>query len=889
MTEQPQSEPATPTSTTAALIPSETWSVVKGLFWELQDLAPDEREQRLRARTDDILVRDYTMQLLVSADAMGNRFEQPAIGALGVPTHDDESRSSEMPTLVGRTLGKYSVVRRIGQGGMGAVYEAVRVDEFNQRVAIKTLWRGADSSVLLQRFRSERRILAGLAHPNIARLIDGGATEEGTPYLVMELIDGIPIDQYCDAHRLAITDRLDLFRQVCAAVQHAHQNLVVHRDLKPSNVLVTPEGAVKLLDFGVAKLLDDPRSEGTLTSAGLAPFTSAYASPEQLAGGPVSTSSDVYALGALVFVLLTGRTPFAEGDASAGIARDRQPVPPSSVVTEDAAAARHLASSARLSHVLQGDLNAITLTALRHEPARRYATVDAMSEDLHRYLRGERVLARPDTMRYRTRVFVRRRRALVVTAVTAIAALLVVSTVALWQARASRIEAARSEHIAEFLTLMTGAPDTHSGSPLLRRGTRETVTDMLDSALLRVPGAFPADARVRARLYTAIGASYTAQSRMRVAARVLDSAMYLARSSYGPQSDEFAEASIDAAEAAMHRSPVPVAAAYARNAVLALRGREKVSPELYARALATVATTRYLAADLRGTDSLSRAVIARELRRTSRPTMTRAWATRLRAGVRMVRHDWRGADSLAARAIAIADSLGGTFAFERLDAIFERSDVALSTGKIGSADSLTRLGLADAVRGYGSRSREAAIFLAQSATIARLRLDTARSRALADTALTIADSIPEMNSQVRIGITIPALRELWAQKNFALADRVASFAFAGAVAQQDPMAIAMGAIYAGAASVYDKDLTRAEAVFRRGLAACPASGDLENVAQILRGQLGVTVGTLDRAREADSLFATIPPAMATQARAALAGNLARKRVANTGNRGMSGH
>ncbi len=877
MSETPSAVQSADRSRPGVPLSPESWLRVKNLFWELQSLSTSERTSRLNAEVSDVAIRDYTIRLLSSSDKVGGRFDRPAIGMLGELSnfHDDES--SQVPSLVGQTFGKYAITRRIGQGGMGAVYEAVRTDDaFEHRVAIKTLWRGADSSVLLQRFRSERQILANLEHPNIARLIDGGATESGTPYLVMELVDGIRIDQYCDDHRLGLTARLDLFRQVCAAVQHAHRNLVVHRDLKPSNVLVTGNATVKLLDFGVAKLLDDPRSEGTLTSAGLSPFTSAYAAPEQLSGAAVSTATDVFSLGALLFVLLAGRAPF-EGDGSSAIPemRRRRAVAPSSVTTDAAATARQYSGATRLSRALGGDLNAIVLAALRDEPARRYATVDALSEDVHRYLRGERVHARPDTLTYRARTFVRRRRALVGAVVVAVAALVAVSGIALWQARASRLEAARSEHIAHFLTLMTGAPDTRTGTALLRRGTRETITDMLDSALLRIPSAFPDDPRVRARLYTAIGTSYTAQSRMSAAATVLDSALYLSRVSYGPHSDEVAEASIDAAEAAMHRSPVRVARAYSQGAMAALRGRESQSPELYARALASMATTSYLAADLRATDSLARMAIATELKRTHAATLTRAWAMRLLAGTKLFRRNWRGADSLAARSVAIADSAGGTFSLERLDALFERSEVAMAIGNVKSADSLTRIALDAARRGYGFHSREAAIFLAQSSRLARLQTDTIASRALADTALSIIDSIPEVNSQVRIGVGIAALNELWIRKQFSAGDSLSHQFLAHAIAQEDPIAIATAAMFAGRARVYNRNLNGAEADFRRGLLACRNNPDMLPIAETLRLQLAVTVGTLGRSREADSLFATVPNVWADQGRLVLAGNLAR--------------
>lgn len=241
------------------------WPAVRALWFAVQDADDASRAVLLDDARVAPAVRTTVRDMLRAAERVGERFERPAMLSLGMLAHADTAA----PSLVGRRLGAYTVTRRVGQGGMGAVYEAVRADnDFEQRVAIKTLWRGADSDVLLRRFRSERQILATLQHPNIAALVDGGATNEGMPWLAMEFVDGVPIDTYCDAHELALPARIDLFRQVCAAVQYAHSRLVIHRDLKPSNVLVTSDGTVKLLDFGVAKLLEDD-SDGTLTAAGL--------------------------------------------------------------------------------------------------------------------------------------------------------------------------------------------------------------------------------------------------------------------------------------------------------------------------------------------------------------------------------------------------------------------------------------------------------------------------------------------------------------------------------------------------------------------------------------------------------------------------------------------
>jgi eukaryotic-like serine/threonine-protein kinase len=447
-------------------ITPQEWPQVKALWFAAQDADGDARAALLDGPGVDPAVRAHVERLLRAAERAGDRFEQPAAAMLPPVSADPTT-----PSLVGRRLGPFTVRRRIGQGGMGVVYEAARADAaYEQRVAVKTIWRGADSAVLLKRFRTERQILAALEHPNIARLLDGGATEEGTPWLAMEYVDGAPIDTYCDDARLGLDARLDLFRQVCAAVQYAHERKVVHRDLKPSNVLVTPDGTVKLLDFGVAKLLDDPEREGTLTGAGLSPFTAAYAAPEQVSGGEITAATDVYALGALLVTLLVGRPPLllqslALAELLQAI-REQPARAPSLLALEgdgagstessahEVAVERGFPSREKLARALYGELDAIALMALRKEPERRYVSAAALAEDVHRYLRREQVRARPDTMPYRFRTFARRRRPLVVAALASAVVLTVAGGWSWWQGRmADRERQLAAERLREVRTL----------------------------------------------------------------------------------------------------------------------------------------------------------------------------------------------------------------------------------------------------------------------------------------------------------------------------------------------------------------------------------------------------------------------------------------------------
>jgi eukaryotic-like serine/threonine-protein kinase len=369
------------------------WQRVKDVFSAACVLAEPERTRYLdTACADDAQLRAEVASLLDAHNHADAVVDRPAAAYV---------RSGEVFTAsdrwVGQRIGPYEVVALIGHGGMGEVYRARRVDaQYDKEVAIKLVPAGYHRDFVLQRLRAERQILANLDHPDIARLIDGGATDDGLPYLVMELVAGEPLDRYCEQRNLSVRERLQLFRDVCAVVSYAHQRLVVHRDLKPSNILVTAEGRVKLLDFGIAKLLQPAASEpGTAPTITLMQaLTPGYASPEQILGDTITTASDVYSLGVLLYLLLTGRSPYRTAlDSAHDAIRE--------VCETDAAP-----PSSHLS--LDRDLDAITLRALRKEPDKRYRSVDLLSEDIRRHLDGLPVQARGDQFSYRAGKFLRR-------------------------------------------------------------------------------------------------------------------------------------------------------------------------------------------------------------------------------------------------------------------------------------------------------------------------------------------------------------------------------------------------------------------------------------------------------------------------------------------------
>jgi eukaryotic-like serine/threonine-protein kinase len=427
----------------------ERYLEIKDIFQHAIELPTEQRAGYLDAACkSDAEIRAELESLLAAHGAEGAQLVDERLTKL-VP---DLARQ-EVPDAAGRRIGTYRIVRLLGEGGMGAVYEASRADDqFQQRVALKLVKGAAYSDAVLQRFRQERQILATLDHPHIARLLDGGLTPEGQPYFIMEYVDGKPIDKYCEEKRLGIRVRLQLFRDVCSAVQYAHQNLVVHRDLKPGNILVTPDGQVKLLDFGIAKLLrdQDDQPADTLTMTGMHLMTPEYASPEQVRGTKITTATDVYSLGVVLYELLTGTRPFRLKERRQGeierIICEQEPTRPSTAVKQTGSASMiGEMKPKRLRRALAGDLDNIVLRAMRKEPHRRYSSPEAMSEDIRRYLDGDPVTAHPPSILYQSSKFILRHRTTVAAACLLILSLTVGMVTTLWQAHEANLARAKAE------------------------------------------------------------------------------------------------------------------------------------------------------------------------------------------------------------------------------------------------------------------------------------------------------------------------------------------------------------------------------------------------------------------------------------------------------------
>lgn len=423
------------------------YAAVREIYLQACELPFDEQNGFVgRACAEDAELRYEVEKLLNVRVEAADFLETSALAVIQAASR----RVAAADDAIGCVIGNYRLEREIGCGGMGRVYLAARSDNaFEQRAAVKLVRGEVDSKAVWRRFHRERQILAGLEHPFIARLIDGGVTErENLPYLVMEYVEGAPLDEYLRANDLSLADRLDLFREICQAVEYAHSRLIVHRDLKPSNILITKNGTPKLLDFGIAKILDADGDAGE-TRTGVFAFTPNYAAPEQVRGETLTTASDVYSLGVILYEMLTGARPFSFENNNLSqiiqIIGEVEALPPSNADRETRKTPDVKNQSAIRSSRLKGDLDNIVLKALKKEPARRYKSVEALSEDVRRHLAGLPVLARPDTLAYRAGKYIRRNRAAVVAAAMVLLALGGGAMTTLWQARTAQRERDRAE------------------------------------------------------------------------------------------------------------------------------------------------------------------------------------------------------------------------------------------------------------------------------------------------------------------------------------------------------------------------------------------------------------------------------------------------------------
>jgi serine/threonine protein kinase len=682
------------------------WREIESVLDAALDLPRDRRAAWLDEHCTDAHVRAEVNELLRAHDRPDGILERDAAALVAT------ARVSASIPARGMSIGPYRVVRELGRGGMGVVYLAERADgQYRRAVAVKLLTASPHAEELHRRFLAERQILASLDHPNIAQLLDGGVTDDQLPYFVMEYVDGVPLTTYCDGNRLGIAERLRLFRSVCAAVHHAHQNLVIHRDLKPGNVLVTHGGTVKLLDFGIAKLLDPSLSgvELPVTRTDMRVMTPQYASPEQVRGETLTIASDVYALGVLLYELLTGHPPYrVDGLAPHLIAEqvcEREPERPSSRLDPEDAASRG-ASLERLRREIAGDLDAIVMTALRKEPARRYASADALAADVQRFLEGHPVTARRSGGAYHARKFFRRHRLAVATAVLAACSLLGGAAVAVWQAGIASQARDRaqgslheSEAVTEFLLGLFEASDPSEvpGAPVNAR-------DLLRRGVQRVEG-LTNQPEVQARMLGVLGRVQRNLGQYDDAQRLLEQALALRVARHGPESREAVVALEEVADALVRRARYDSAAVLLDSALARHTRRTGAISDDVARVLRAMAYLAVYRGDLPGAEHLSERSLA-TLRRVAPSPRPEEIRTLVQLGaIRRRRGDVAAAESTFRAALAYRLALPDTGDGASVELLQLAQTLQADSTRVAEAEALYRRAL-QIQRGDGGGERQ---------------------------------------------------------------------------------------------------------------------------------------------------------------------------------------
>lgn len=714
------------------------WRRIEGVFAEVAALPETERKTRLAELCGgDEALRKEVASLLAADAGAGDFLER---SPLALPP----------ASAVGRRLGPWRLESKLGEGGMATVYLGVRDDgEFRQQVAIKIFRYGADYADLRERFRAERQILASLDHPNIARLLDGGTTADGLPYLVMEHIDGVPIDLYCTKRDLGIDARIDLFRQVCAAVQYAHQNLVVHRDLKPSNILVTPDGRPHLLDFGIAKLLEGS-GQPALTRTGQRLMTPHYASPEQVEGRPVTTASDVYSLGVLLYVLLTGRLPYRVSPDHLGAVEqavlEQEPERPSTAGDT---------RERRLARWLAGDLDNIVLMALRKEPQRRYATVADFAEDLRQYREGMPVRARPATLGYQTAKLVGRHP--LGAGLAAGASLLVLTLAVGMTIQAARLARQRDEIRRERDKAVAVAhllEDVFSVSdPGEARGETVTARELLDRGAARVQAELKDQPEVQAALATTIGKAYRGLGLNDRALSLLERSLALRRQVYGEEHPMVAESLEALGTLAQARGDLDRAEALHRQA---LEMRQKLlGPDdpAVAESLNSLATDLSGNAKYDAAEPLFRQALAINRRHFGNDHEEVATNLANLGFLEKQRARYTEAEALYREALGIMRRVFGPAHPMIAKQLNNLAVLQMERGDVGGAEARSREALAVARRLYGEEHPEIALQLNNLAAIVAARGDNAGAEVLLRRSLAIRRKLlgPE-HEQVAMGL-----------------------------------------------------------------------------------------------------------------------------------------
>ncbi len=715
-------------SATIELSP-DRWRRAESLFEEAFTLPVDRQRAFLAgACGDDAELRDYVAALLDDDPELERRLDL----TIGDAIRNVFDESGTPDSLAGEMIGPYRVLRTLGSGGMGVVYLAERADEqFDQLVAIKLgRHRLVDPQTKL-RLRNERQILSDLDHPNIARLFDGGTTGDGVPYLVMEYIDGIRVDAYCDFHRLNVGQRLELFQTICAAVHHAHENLIIHRDIKASNILVTDEGVPKLLDFGIAKLADaQGAATAGLTQEGVVIMTPENATPEQVLGEAITTATDTYALGLLLYSLLTGIRPYAIEDLSPGEITQAvcfDPTPKPSLKLEqqrrDPAGQPELErigqhrglSLDRLVKRLRGDLDTILLNALRKEPARRYRSVNALANDIDLHLRNMPIVARSDSLRYRTGKFVRRHYAAVGAAVAAGLTLAVFSAVLTVQNERIRQERDTAREVSQFLEDIFMAPD-----PTRARGVDATAKEILAEGENRIRGRLGERPEILATLLGTIGRVYFSLGDYERSDEALTGALALRQRSGGAAQSSMAAAMNDLAKTKIWLADFAAAQTLLEEArTINERAFGAASPEVAAN-LSNLAELHLKINELERAESLAEAAIDIYRQLGSEHRVELAMSTAALARMLQVRGDLDRTETLLLEAIEIIRNSEGDSHPEIAYYLQNLGVLQRSKGDLTAAAETTRQAVDAARRILGGKHDMVAATLVDQGTLLHL-------------------------------------------------------------------------------------------------------------------------------------------------------------------------
>jgi serine/threonine protein kinase len=672
---------------------ADRWRQIDEVFAEALERSPAERAAFLDAAcAGDPEMRLEVERLLAADESSATFLERPASELLGL-----------VPELeAGERLGPYRLLRRLGGGGMGTVYLARREDEhYQQDVALKILRSGLQGTEAVHRFLAERQILARLEHPNIARLYDGGSTQEGRPYLVMELVEGLPVDEYCDRHLLTLDQRLDLFRRICSAVQYAHQNLLVHRDLKPGNILVTTAGEPKLLDFGIAKRLEPgSATKPDLTQTGSRMMTPSYASPEQVRGEAITTASDVYSLGVLLYELLAGRTPYRVGSGLPHeIERaicEQEPERPSAALFRAGASAESAEEIARarclrppaLRRRLQGDLDNIVLMALRKEPGRRYGSASQLSRDVENHLNSLPVVARPDTLSYRGRKFLRRHR--VGVSAAAVVVLLVAGFIVslIVQGRRLARERDKAQYSLSFLL------DTFKDAdPYHTKGERLTADEILTQGAARISRDLAGRPDVQAALMDAIGEVESGLGRFDRAEPLLARSLALRRATFGPDSLEVAESLEHLGLLKQARSAPAEAEALLRQALAIRRRRQSDGHLETAKTLNELGALLVTRGNAAAAEKLHREALAIAMRLEGAVGPTVAESLLALSGSKLAQGNYGAAERIARQGLVVERGVLGRRDPRLFRVQTEVGRVLIEAGKFKEAEQLLRSSL----------------------------------------------------------------------------------------------------------------------------------------------------------------------------------------------------